>query len=243
MRSSRTATSWGAAFRDGAVAVSPIIVALVPFGLIAGAAAVERGLTVADGIAFSLGIFAGASQLAAIEVLGTGGSVPVAIVTVLVINLRMMMYSASLAPWLAHEPLARRGLAAYLMTDQAYAVSLARYTDPYAESLPERARLPYYAGAGVTLWVPWQLCTVVGAVVGGRIPDDVPVEFVIPLVFLSLLPPAVTDRPAVLAAVVAAAVATAGVGWPANLGMLLGALSGVAAGTVAALRRTRRVAA
>lgn len=224
------------ALRAGAVAVSPIILGVIPFGLIAGAAAVERGLTALDAVALSLGIFAGAAQLAAIEVLGTGGSVPVAVITALVINLRMMMYSASLSPWLATEPLARRGLAAYLLTDQAYAVALARYTDPDADDLAPRHRLAYYLGAGLTLWVSWQTCTVIGAVVGGSIPDGVPLGFAIPLVFLTLLPPAVTDRATVVAAVVGAAVATAGAEWPANLGMLTGAASGVAAGTVTALR-------
>lgn len=236
MNRTRTARSWVPAFRAGAVAVSPIVVGLVPFGLIAGAAALQRGLTIADAAAFSLGIFAGASQLAAIEVLGTGGSITVAVLTVLVINLRMMMYSASLSPWLAGEPLVRRGLAAYLLTDQAYAVALARYTNRDADELPPQDRLPFYLGAAVALWVPWQVFTIVGAVLGGSIPDGVPLSFAIPLVFLALLPPAVTDRPAVVAAIVGATVATVGAAWPANLGMLTGALSGVAAGTVVALR-------
>jgi predicted branched-subunit amino acid permease len=239
----RRPRSWIPAARAGAVAVAPIVVGIVPFGLIAGAAAVDRGLTVADAMAFSVGIFAGAAQLAVIEVLGTDGSVAVAVVTVLVINLRMMMYSASLSPWLADEPLARRGFAAYVLTDQAYAVSLARYTDPDATDLPASDRLPFYLGAGATLWVSWQLCTITGAVVGGSIPDAVPLGFAVPLVFLTLLPPAVTDRPTVVAAVVGAVVATVGASWPANLGMLTGAVSGIVAGTALALRSPGRGAA
>ena len=228
--------SWAPAARAGAVAVAPIAVGVIPFGLIAGAAAVERGLTVLDAMAFSLGVFAGAAQLAAIEVLGTGGSVAVAIITALVINLRMMMYSASLAPWLAREPLRRRLPAAYLLTDQAYGVALARYTDADAGELSAAGRLPFYLGAGATLWATWQTCTIVGAVVGGSIPEGVPLGFAIPLVFLTLLPPAVTDRATVVAAVVGATVATVGIQWPANLGMLAGALAGVVAGTAVALQ-------
>lgn len=86
----------------------------------------------------------------------------------------MMMYSASLSPWFAGEPLARRGLAAYVLTDQAYAVALARYADPDADALPASHRLPYYLGAAVTMWITWQICTVIGAIVGGSIPDGVP---------------------------------------------------------------------
>lgn len=238
MSGRREPRRWLPAFRAGAVAVSPIIVGVVPFGLIAGAAAVERGLTAADAMAFSLGVFAGAAQLAAIEVLGTGGSVAVAVITALVINLRMMMYSASLSPWLAGESHARRGLAAYLLTDQAYAVALVRYSDPDGDELPASDRLPFYLGAGALLWINWQICTLIGAMLGGSIPDGVPLAFAIPLVFLTLLPPAVTDRPTVVAAVVGAVVATIGAQWPANLGMLAGALSGVAAGAAVALRST-----
>lgn len=232
--------SWVPAARAGAVAVAPIALGVIPFGLIAGAAAVERGLTTLDAVAFSLGVFAGAAQLAAIEVLGTGGSVAVAIVTALVINLRMMMYSASLSPWLAPEPRSRRLPAAYLLTDQAYGVALARYTDPDAGELPVAGRLPFYVGAGATLWVTWQACTIIGAAVGGSIPDAVPLGFAIPLVFLTLLPPAVTDRATAIAAVVGALVATVGAHWPANLGMLAGALSGVVAGTTVALWSSAR---
>ncbi|HEX6256357.1 MAG TPA: AzlC family ABC transporter permease [Euzebyales bacterium] len=232
--------SWVPAARAGAVAVSPIVVGVVPFGLIAGAAAVERGLTAADAMALSVGIFAGAAQLAVIEVLGTGGSILVAVFTALVVNLRMMMYSASLSPWLAHEPVARRGIAAYVLTDQAYAVSLARYTDPDDEELRAADRLPFYLGAGATLWFTWQVCTITGAVAGGGIPDGVPLGFVIPLVFLTLLPPAVSDRPTVVAAIVGAAVATVGAAWPANLGMLTGAVCGIVAGSVIALRLPAR---
>lgn len=234
-----TRASRAAALRAGATAVAPIVVGIVPFGLIAGVAAVERGLTLPDAMALSLGIFAGASQLAAIEVLGGGGSVVVAVITVLVINLRMVMYSASLAPWLAHEPARRRWLVAYLLTDQAYALSLVRYTDPDAEELPAADRVWFSLGVALTLWLTWQLCTVAGALLGGGIPDAVPLGFAVPLVFLALLPPAVTDRPTVVAAIVGATVATVGATWPANLGMLAGALLGIAAGTAVALGAPR----
>jgi predicted branched-subunit amino acid permease len=229
--------SWFPATRAGAVAVAPIAVGIAPFGLIAGVAAVDRGMTAADAMAFSIGIFAGAAQLAAIEVLGTGGSIAVAVITVLVINLRMMMYSASLSPWLAEEPLAHRGVAAYVLTDQTFAVALARYTDPDTRDLPASDRLPFYLGAGAVLWLTWQVCTLTGAVAGGSIPDAVPLGFAIPLVFLALLPPAVSDRPTVVAAVVGATVATLGAQWPANLGMLTGAVSGIVVGAAIALWR------
>src|SRR5918998_640357 len=98
-------------------------------------------------------VFAGASQLAAIDVLADGGSALVAVVAACTINLRMLLYSASLAPLLAKESLAHRLGVAYFLTDQAYATSITRWS---AGEEPRR-RLPYYFGGAVLLWVSWQL--------------------------------------------------------------------------------------
>jgi predicted branched-subunit amino acid permease len=87
--------------RAGAAAVAPMLVGVVPFGLVAGASPVDQGLGGAAAIGFSMIVFAGASQLAAIDVLGDGGSALVAVLAALTINLRMLLYSASLAPYLS----------------------------------------------------------------------------------------------------------------------------------------------
>jgi predicted branched-subunit amino acid permease len=154
------------------------------------------------------------------------------------VNLRMLLYSASLAPHLTHEPLHRRMGAAYLLTDQAYAVSIARWSaggDP-------RERLAYYAGAAAPLWVVWVLCTAIGALAGAAVPESVPLAFAVPLVFLVLLVPALTDRPAVAAAVTGglAAVAAAELG-AGHLSIMVGALSGIVTGTVAETLQERRL--
>jgi predicted branched-subunit amino acid permease len=153
------------------------------------------------------------------------------VLTVAVINLRMMMYGASLAPHLTDLSLRRRVLGAYVLTDQSYAVSIVRFRDPAGPD--ERWR--FYLGAGLALWLPWQLATVTGAAVGSTVPDAVPLAYSVPLMFLALLVPAVVDRPTLFAAVVSAGVATAGAGLPANLGMLLGATTGIAVGWWAAM--------
>ena len=223
-----------AAFRRGVADIVPVVVGVIPFGLIAGVATVENGMGLAEALGFSTLIFAGASQLAAIDLLGQDAPALVAIGTVLVINLRMLMYSASLAPHLAHEPVRRRLGAAYVLTDQAYAMSLARFVTE-----PDEPRLPYYLGTALPLWANWQLFTAVGAVLGSSVPDTIPLGFAVPLVFLALLAPAMYDRPTVAAAVSSGVVATAAAGLPANLGMPLAAVTGVVVGTVVSLRRTR----
>ena len=214
-----------------------MLVGIIPFGLIAGATPVTNGLGGAAAIGLSTIVFAGASQLAAVDVLAHGGSVLVAVLAACTINLRMLLYSASIAPYLADEPVPRRLGAAYLLTDQAYAVSITRWS---TDTDRER-RLPYFLGAGLLLWSAWQVSTVVGVLVGSAVPADVPLDFAVPLVFLVLLVPTLTSRPALVAAAVggAAAVAAAEAG-AGPLYIIVGALSGIAAGAFADVLEDRR---
>lgn len=225
------------AFREGALEILPILLGIIPFGLVAGAAAVDAGLGIEGAMSLSVLVFAGASQLAAIDLLARDAPLLIILLTVGVINLRMAMYSASLAPRLADTPLFQRMLAAYLLVDQAYALTIMRI-----DRAPTRShRIAYYFGVAVPLWVNWQLMTALGAVLGSTIPDWLPLEATIPLVFLAMLVPAITDRATLAAAVVSGAVATLGADLPNNTGLLVGAFSGIGAGTLVALRTDARV--
>ena len=228
----------GRDLRAGMAAVLPMLVGVIPFGLVAGATPVARGLGGWSAIGFSTILFAGASQLAAIDVLGDGGSALVSATAACTINLRILLYSASLAPHLAHETLARRLGAAYLLVDQNYAVAITRWAG--GGEPPER-RLPYFLGAGLLLWSVWQVSTLAGVLVGSSVPDDVPLDFAVPLVFLVLLVPALGAPPALVAAAAgggaAVLAAEAGAG---DLAILAGAVCGIAAGVAAELVLDRR---
>lgn len=215
--------------------IFPMLIGIVPFGLVAGAAPVAGGLEVSHAAGFSSIVFAGASQLAAIDVITSGGGVFIAAFTAWTINLRLVLYSASLAPYLAHEPLRRRLGVGYLLVDQTYAFAVSRWADD-----PPEMRLPYYFAQGIFLWTNWQLCTLIGAVLGSRVPADIPLTFALPLVFLVLLVPTLTTKPAVAAAVVAgtAAVTAAELG-AANLSIAIGCSSGIVAGSIVAARLER----
>lgn len=212
-------------FAAGVRTVAPVLVGIVPFGLVAGAAAVGAGLSVAHAVGLSVLVFAGASQLATIELVDAGASLGVVLLTALVINARMVMYSASIAPHLADEPLRWRLPEAYLLTDQAYALSVVRFARDEAVS-----RRWFYLGCAVTLWVVWQVCTVLGAALGARVPPWLPLEFAVPLSFLAILVPAVEGRAGAAAAAVGAGVAVLGAGLPYNAGLLAGASAGILAG-------------
>lgn len=213
--------------RAGAAAMAPMLIGVVPFGLVVGAAPVARGLDGWAALGLSTILFAGASQLAAAEALASGGSALAAILVAWTINLRMVLYSASLAPYLGHERTPRRLGAAYLLTDQAYALSVARWA---GGGKPE-VRLSFYLGGAVLLWVAWQAATIAGVLLGGALPEEVPLDFAVPLVFLVLLVPLVTTRPAVAAAVIGGAVAVAAAELGAGpLSIVVGAGLGIASG-------------
>ncbi|MFB6204930.1 MAG: AzlC family ABC transporter permease [Haloglomus sp.] len=216
------------AFREGIVAVAPLLVGIAPFGLVAGAAAVNVGLTLLDAIGLSVVVFAGASQLAAIGLFGEGAPLALIVATMLVVNLRTVMYSASLAPELLDEPRRWRALEAYLLTDQAYALSVTRF-----ERDPGTNRRWFYLGTAAPLWGVWQVCTVVGAVVGARVPAWLPLKFAVPLTFLALLVPAIEGRATGAAAAVGGGLATLGAGLPLEIGLMGGAVAGVLTGVLA----------
>lgn len=236
--------------RAGARAVAPMLVGVIPFGLVAGATPATTGLGGGISIGLSTIVFAGASQLAAADALADGGSALVAVVAACTINLRLLLYSASLAPHLATVPLRRRLLMGYLLTDQAYAVSITRWTaeaDDAARGGPPapglERKVPYYLGAALLLWANWQVCTVIGVLIGSAVPDSLPLDFAVPLVFLVLLVPAITSRPALVAAITGGMVALlAGEVGAGHLGVLFGALGGIAAGAVAEAALERQAA-
>lgn len=228
----------GEAFRAGIRAVLPLVPGIVPFGMIAGIAPIEAGLGDAVAVGMSLLIFAGASQLAAVQLLAGGALPAVIILTALVINLRFVMYSASLAPYLKHLPGRQRWPLAYLLTDQAYAVSITRFVREDETIVSHRHW--FYLGAGLTMWLPWQLATIAGVGLGTGVPPSWGLDFAIPLTFMALLVPAVRARPGLAAAVAAGLVATLAASLPFNLGLILAAVVGVTTGLLAEIHLQRR---
>jgi 4-azaleucine resistance transporter AzlC len=214
--------------RRGLRDVSPLIPGIVPFGMVAGIAAVDAGLGLGGAVALSVVVFAGASQLAALDLIGSDAPVAVVVLTAVVINLRMLMYSASIAPYFRRLSTATRAGLAYLLTDQAYALSIVAYR---SEDRLDRAA--YYVGVALTLWLVWQLSTVAGYLLGTGIPPAWGLDFAVPLVFLAVLVPAVEDSASAVAAVVGGALAVIGAGLPLNLGLLVGAGAGILGGLAA----------
>lgn len=216
-------------FVDGVRTMAPLILGIAPFGLVSGVAAVDVGLSPLEAMGMSVFIFAGTSQLAAIELIGQGAAPVVIVLTVVIINVRLVMYSASLSPYLQNLPTRWQSVLSYLITDHVYALAIAAADDDRQISMKW-----YVFGLGFTLWAVWQVCTVGGIVLGTTVPDRWGLTFVVPLTFLAILVPELVDRTNVAVATVAGTIAVAGAGLPMNLGLILGATFGVLVGTTAA---------
>ncbi len=212
------------------LAVAPTLPGVAPFGVIAGVTAVATGLSAAQAMALSVTVFAGASQLATLQLLAEGAVPGVILLTALTINLRFAMYSASLAPHFHHLGPRWRFPLAYFLVDQNYAVSINRFQS--AARGGDAFGHWFFLGAGIALWTTWQTSTAVGIFMGARIPASWSLDFAIPLVFMAVLVPALRHRLHVAAAVVGGVVATVAGSLPFNLGIVAGALAGIAAGLI-----------
>jgi 4-azaleucine resistance transporter AzlC len=222
---SRRSEFWG-----GVRAQLPILLGTSPFGLIYGILAMDAGLPVSVALGMSMFVFAGSSQFIAAPLFASGTPGIVIVMTTFVVNLRHMLYSASVAPYIRHLSRLWKYLLAFLLTDEAYAVSITYYER--GGPVHHTHKHWYFFGAGLTLWVSWQISTMVGIFVGAQVPDSWSLDFTLALTFIALVIPVLRDRPAVLAALTAGIVALAAHGLPYNIGLMLAVLAGIAAGTV-----------
>lgn len=218
----------GRGFRAGVLAMLPVLFAVGPFGLIFGIVASDAGLDLAATMTMSMLVIAGASQLAALQVLIEDGPALVAILTGAIVNLRMAMYSASLALHWQGTPLGLRALAATILHDQSYALALQRYRARPDECLSER--IGFFFGVGLPTSALWIAMTWVGATLGDRLPAELDLSFVVPVTFISIAAPMLRGRANAVAAAVAATVSVLAAGVPFSLGIMLGAAAGMAAG-------------
>ena len=215
-------------FLAGARATLPILLGVVPFALICSVAAVSVGLTPFEATGMSFIVFAGASQLAVLQLIGEGAVWLVMVLTAWVINLRFTMYSATLASYLKDEPIYRKAPFAFILSDQAFGVTMSHF----ANETPANPAW-YFYGTAAAIWLTWIISAIVGALLGTLVPASWGLDFAFPLSFLALMFAALKDRPAVIAALVGGFTAIITKGLPYNLGLILAALLGIGAGVLA----------
>jgi 4-azaleucine resistance transporter AzlC len=215
-------------FWAGVRAEFPLLVGVFPFGMIYGALALNAGIPILTAQAMSSVVFAGSSQFAVAHLVHDSTPALVIVLTIAVINLRHMLYSASLAPYMHDLSMRWKILLSYLMTDEAYAVAILNYERAGAAALAHW----YFFGAGLSLWFTWQASTALGLWLGASLPSEWPLDFALPLTFIAMVVPALKNRPAVAASLSAGLVALLAYSLPYKLGLILAALTGIVVGTV-----------
>ena len=170
-------------FIKGILDILPLMIPVVPFGIIYGVIGIEIGFSPMEVFAMSFVIFAGSSQIAFAQLFAAGASPLVMISSVAVINSRHILYGAVLAEYLGKLRLTWKILLSYLMADQAFSVSSAYFK----KNIKNKNVHFHMLGSGLTLWSLWQLSTLIGIVLGNIVPAQLGLEFAIPLTFFSLI--------------------------------------------------------
>jgi len=214
-------------FWAGVRAELPLLIGVAPFGMIYGVLALSAGLAPLPAQMMSSIVFAGSAQFITAQLVRDAVPGLVIVLTIAVVNLRHMLYSASVAPYVRNLPMHWKVLLSYLLTDEAYAVTILNYERD--ESNPSGHW--FFLGAGLTLWTSWQISTAVGILLGTTLPESWPLDFALPITFIAIIMPTLKDRPAIAASLSAGIVALLANELPYKLGLMLAGLIGIAVGT------------
>ena len=199
------------------------------FGFVFGLAAAETGFSPIEAFAFSVIVFAGAAQFAAVGYVAAGLGWPGVILLTALLNARHLLYSAALAPWLRDRPVPKRALMAHLLTDEAFALSIAHF-----QRIGRADDRGYWIGAVAATFIPWNLATLAGVTLGGQLadPSQLGLDVVFPAAMAGLCVGLITGRRELVAAAVGATIGVlvslaVGTGVGIVAGGVLGPLAGL----------------
>ena len=169
-------------FLKGIIDVSPLMIPVVPFGLIFGILAIDIGFSPLATMGMSLIIFGGASQIILLQLFTGGASSLVIISSVGAVNSRHLLYGAVVSEHVSDLKLIWKIIISYFLIDQAFAVS-----NEYFKKNKEKNKYFHIIGGGFTCWVVWQTTTFLGIILGEAIPEKLGLSFAVPLTFLAIL--------------------------------------------------------
>ena len=169
-------------FFKGIIDVSPLMIPVVPFGLIFGVYSIDIGFSPLETVGMSVVIFGGASQIILLQLFSGGASSLVIISSVGAVNSRHLLYGAVVSEHLSDLKLIWKIIISYFLVDQAFARS-----NEYFRKNNDKNKYFHLVGGGITCWIIWQTTTVLGIVLGSFIPEKLGLSFAVPLTFLALL--------------------------------------------------------
>lgn len=215
-------------FLAGSRAIVPLVVGAIPFGIIFGTLASSSGLSFAGTLAMSAFVFAGSAQFIALGLLATKTALPLILLTTFVVNLRHLLYAISLVPYIRHLSQRWKILIGFWLTDESFAVVSARFNQK--DCSPNKHW--YYLGAALLMYSNWQLCTLVGLLLGQLLPNAASwgLDFAMSVTFIGMIIPYLTTQPMVVTVIVAGIVAVWTHTLPHQSGLIVTALVGILAG-------------
>ena len=221
----------GVEFVAGVKNTLPLLVGVVPFGIMFGALALAGGLSPGATMAMSAFVFAGSAQFIAATLIGGGAQVWLIVLTTFIVNLRHLLYSVTLTPHLKHLPTRWLAPLAFWLTDESFVVVSHRYAQ--ADRSPHKHW--FFLGSAISMYTTWQVSTLIGLLAGQQIPDPLSwgLDFALPVTFIGMLIPLLKDKPTLIATMVAGLTAVFAHGLSHQLGLMVAALAGILAGIVA----------
>lgn len=212
--------------KAGLKAIFPLCIGAFPFSFIVGAISINAGMTLAQSTFWSFTVFAGSSQMVALGLIQSSASILVIMLTTFIINLRHLLYSASLSEHIKGYPLHIRALMAYGLTDEVYAATIGEVRKE------QSGRHWFYLAAMMGFWMNWVFANFLGAMVGSSFPEiaHYGLDFAMVAAFIAIVIPQVKSRECIVAAIVAAVTGILLSGLPYSLGLVIAAFTGVYAG-------------
>ncbi len=160
---------------------------IAAWGLMTGVAMVKSGMSTAEALLMAGIVFAGSSQLSAIPLILAGAPIWVILATAMCVNLRFVVFSVHLRPYLMHLPLRDRLLAGYLTGDLTYVLFVRRFVEPATDDAARLGQMAYLVGNGGTNWASWTVCSLLGVVLANAIPTQWGLGFAGILALLGML--------------------------------------------------------
>jgi 4-azaleucine resistance transporter AzlC len=218
-------------FLSGARDTFPLLLGALPFGLIYGAVAATSGLSMLAAVAMSAFVFAGASQFIAVGLVAAQTPVAIIVLTTFIVNLRHMLYSATLLPYLKNLPQKWRIPLAFWLTDETFAVTVHRFQKNDSSACKHW----YQLGSSIAMYLNWQFWCFLGLALGNRIPDAQSwgLDVAMPVTFIGMIIPFVKTMPVAVCVLTAGAAALLTLAMPYKLGIVVSAFAGIASGLMA----------
>ena len=215
-------------FFQGVFDALPLIVGGVPFGIIFGTLSLNAGLDIWQTIGMSSIVFAGSAQFVAIGMLAAGTSFGFIIAATLIVNLRHLIYAASMLPHIKHLPQCWRVPLGFLLIDEVFAATYPRYLNNPTDGNNHW----HYLGVGVAFYLSWNVATIIGIFFGTSIPgiETWGLDFAMSATFIGMVMPHLVNKPMIIAVGTSGSLALLTFDWPHKMGLVLSSLIGMAVG-------------